>query len=191
MVIVLGGAFLLFMGALVIGSLATPEFPPYPPTAPQPIAVGDSLIGPLTYTVDASAPDSWRRFDFSRSSIVSDSSWDIALRRTHVAAAEGVGILDMGAVAFDSVTEAPGSGYVVVSTTADTSHPAIGKWYDYSYLSHLLQSKRHTYAVRTTDGHYAKLEILSYYCADVGTACVTFRYVYQGDGTRRLAPTPT
>ena len=43
------------------------------------------------------------------------------------------------------------------------------------------------YAVRTADGHYAKLEIMSYYCAVVGTACVTFRYAYQGDGSRTLA----
>jgi hypothetical protein len=122
---------------------------------------------------------------------VSEGGWDIAWRRTHVAAADGVGLIDLGAAPFDSVTAAPETGYVVAAVSADTSHPAIGKWYDYSYLSHLLQSKRHTYAVRTTDGRYAKFEILSYYCAEVGTACVTFRYVYQGDGTRRLAPSPT
>ena len=40
--------------------------------------------------------------------------------------------------------------------------------------------------VRTADGHYAKFELLNYYCMGVGTACVTFRYAYQGDGTRRL-----
>jgi hypothetical protein len=42
------------------------------------------------------------------------------------------------------------------------------------------------YAVRTADGRYAKVELVNYYCAGVGAACVTFRYAYQGDGSRRL-----
>jgi hypothetical protein len=181
---VLGVAFVLLMASLVIGSLATPEFPPYPPTAAAPLAVGDSLVGPATYTVDASPPDRWRRFDFSRNSVVDSGGWDLAFRRTHVMAGEGVGILDLGPAPFDSVTNLPDVGYVV--TAADTSHPAVGKWYDYNYLSHLLRSKRHIYAVRTARGHYAKFEILNYYCGVVGTACVTFRYAYQGNGSRRL-----
>jgi hypothetical protein len=187
LVVVLGVAFLLLMGALVIGSLAEPEFPPYPPTPAAPAAVGDSLVGPALYTVDASAPAAWRRFDFSRNSVVDSGRWDIAFRRTHVKAGDGVGIVDLGAVPFDSVALLPESGYVVAAAAGDTSHPAIGKWYDYNYLSHLLQPKGHVYAVRTAGGRYAKLEIMSYYCAVVGTACVTFRYAYQGNGSRRLA----
>jgi len=68
----------------------------------------------------------------------------------------------------------------------DTTNPGVGKWYRYSMLSHLLTSRRHVYAIRTADGHYAKLELLAYYCADAGTACLTFRYAYQGDGSRRV-----
>ena len=187
LVMVLGASFALLMGALVIGSLAEPEFPPYPPTPPAPAAVGDSLVGPALYTVDVSAADAWRRFDFSRNSVVDSGGWDIAFRRTHVRAAEGVGIADLGTVPFDSVARLPDTGYLVLTAAGDTSHPAIGKWYDYNYLSHLLQPKGHVYAIRTAEGRYAKLEILSYYCADVGTACVSFRYAYQGNGSRRLA----
>jgi len=184
---VLGASFVLLIAALLIGSLTTPEFPPYPPTEPQPVAVGDSLVGPATYTIDASSPDRWRRFDFSRNAMVDSGGWDIAFRRTHVMAGEDVGLTDLGAVGFDSVGEVPATGYVVAVARADTNHPAIGKWYDYNYLTHLLVSKRHVYAVRTADGRFGKFEILSYYCAVVGTACVTFRYAYRGDGARRLA----
>src|SRR6266511_4820742 len=68
----------------------------------------------------------------------------------------------------------------------DTTNPAVGKWYDYSMLSHLLTSKRHVYGVRTPAGKYAKLELVAYYCEGAGTACVTFRYAYQGNGTPRV-----
>jgi hypothetical protein len=37
--------------------------------------------------------------------------------------------------------------------------------------------------VRTTDGRYAKLEILGYYCPGGQPGCLTFRYVFQGDGS--------
>jgi heme-binding HmuY-like protein len=188
LVIVLGVAFVLLMASLVIGSLATPEFPPYPPTAAAPLAVGDSLVGPATYTLDASTPDHWRRFAFSRNSVVDSGGWDLAFRRTHVMAGEGVGILDLGPAPFDSLNDVPEAGYVVTAAAGDTSHPAVGKWYDYNYLTHLLRSKRHVYAVRTAGGRYAKIEILNYYCAVVGTACVTFRYAYQGNGSRRVGP---
>jgi hypothetical protein len=64
----------------------------------------------------------------------------------------------------------------------------VGKWYEYNYLTHLLRSKEHVYALRTGSGRYAKLQILTYYCASVGTGCVTFRYAYQGNGERHLTP---
>src|SRR5205085_147496 len=105
LVLAMGGAFVLLVIALLIGSLTRPEFPPYAVTAPHAASVGDSLVGPATY----------------------------------------------------------------------------------SMLSHLLMSKHHVYGVRTAGGRYAKLELLAYYCRDAGTACVTFRYAYQGDGTPRVA----
>ncbi len=190
LVLVMGGAFVLLIAALVIGSLTTPEFPPYTPTVPppHPAVVGDSLVGPATYTLDASSTDRWRRFDFRRGAAVDSGGWDIAFRRFHLITAPGGGILDLGAVPFDSVRELPAGGYLANTSAADTTNSGVGKWYAYSMLSHLLTSKRHVYGVRTAGGSYAKLELLAYYCKDVGTACVTFRYAYQGDGTRRVAP---
>lgn len=194
MLFVLGGAFLLLMASLVIGSLTKPEFPPYSLTVPFPVTVGDSLIGPAVYTLDASATDRWRYFDFSRNAAVDPAGaggtgdgWDIAFRRFHLVTGEGGGIADLGPVPFDSVNELPATGYRGNDVGSDTTNPGVGKWYHYSMLSHLLTSKHRVYAVRTGRSKYAKLEILAYYCSDVGTACITFRYAYQGDGSRRIA----
>jgi len=188
LVLAMGGAFGLLVIALLIGSFTRPEFPPYALTVPHPARTGDSLVGPATYTVDAAATDHWRRFDFGRNATVDSGSWDLAFRRFHVIAAPGGGIVDLGAVPFDSVRELPAAGYVENATAPDTTNPGVGKWYAYSMLSHLLMSRHHVYGVRTAGGRYAKLELLAYYCREVGTACVTFRYAYQADGTRRVAP---
>jgi len=186
LVLALAGAFLLLVASLVIGSFTTPEFPPYAVTVQPPAPVGDSLVGPSTYTLDASAGDGWRRFQFARNAVVDSGSWDIAFRRHHVIAASGAGIADLGAVPFDSVRELPAEGYAPTDFGRDTVNPGVGKWYAYSMLSHLLTSKGHVYAVRSADGRYAKLEILAYDCRDVGAACYTVRYAFQGDGSRRV-----
>ena len=188
LVLVMGGAFALLIASLVIGSLTTSEFPPYTPTVRHPAAVGDSLVGPATYTLDASSTDQWRRFDFRRNAVVDSGEWDIAVRRFHLITAPGGGIVDLGSVPFDSVQELPAGGYLPNTDASDTTNPGVGKWYGYSMLSHLLTSKHHIYGLRTAGETYAKLELLAYYCKEVGTACLTFRYAYQGDGTRRVAP---
>jgi len=183
----MGGVFLLLVTSLLIGSLTKPEYPPFALSAASPVAVGDSLVGPATYTLDASATDRWRRFDFGRNAVVEAGPWDVAFRRFHLIAAPGGGIVDLGQVPFDSVVELPVASYAANASAPDTTNPAVGKWYEYSMLSHLLTSKHHVYGVRTPPGKYAKLELLAYYCRDAGTACITFRYAYQGNGTRRVA----
>ncbi|HLQ58234.1 MAG TPA: HmuY family protein [Gemmatimonadales bacterium] len=147
-------AFLLLVASLLIGSFSKPEFPPYE-IGPH----GDS-----TYTLDASRGDEWRWWG------------DIAFRRNHVITALGAGVIDLGLVSFDSVAELPREGYVATSFSGDTANAGFGKWYDYSMWSHLLTSKHHVYAIRTAAGEFAKLEILAYYCRDVGSACYTLRY---------------
>ena len=187
LVLVMAGAFVLLVAALLIGSFVKPELPPYTLTVPSPIAVGDTLAGPATYTLDASSTERWRTFAFDRAAVVDSGAWDVAFRRFHLITGPGGGIVDLGPVSFDSVAELPDIGYVANAVEAgDTTNPAVGKWYEYSMFSHLLTSKRHVYAVRTPSGRYAKIEMLAYYCKDGGTACLTFRYAYQGNGTRRV-----
>jgi len=186
MVLVLAGAFVLLIAALVIGSFTKPDLPAYSLTVPAPTPVGDTLVGPAIYTLDASSTEQWRHFAFGRNAVVDSGPWDIAFRRFHVIVAPGGGIADLGAVGFDSVTTLPADGYRPNDTAQDTTNPGVGKWYDYSMLSHLLTSKHHVYAVQTARGKYAKLELVAYYCKESGQACITFRYAYQGDGTRRV-----
>jgi hypothetical protein len=161
-------AFLLLVASLLIGSLSKPEFPPYQlSSAPTTDGI---------YTLDASQGDRWQRFHFARNAVVDSGPWDIAFRRNHMITAPGVGARDFGPVSFDSVGELPTQGYTETILEGDTTNASIGKWYEYSMWSHLLTSKRHVYAVRTADGRFAKLEILAYYCRQVGAACYTIRY---------------
>lgn len=187
LVLVLAAAFVLLVAALLIGSFTRPELPDVALTVPAPLAVGDTLVGPVSYTLDASSTDRWRVFDFARNSVVDSGDWDIAFRRFHLITAPGGGIQDLGPVAFDSVREVPGEGYLAnTAVGGDTTNPGVGKWYEYSMLTHLLMSKHHVYAVRTARGRYAKIEMVAYYCRDAGTACITFRYAYQGSGSRAV-----
>ncbi len=147
-------AFLLLVASLLIGAFTKPEFPAYE-------------IGPhadSTFTLDASRGDQWRWWG------------DIGFRRNHVITALGAGAIDLGLVSFDWPTDVPQEGYVATTFGADTTNPAIGKWYTYSMWSHLLTSNRHWYAVRSADGQVAVFQVLAYYCREVGAACYTIRY---------------
>src|SRR5260370_311757 len=138
-------------------ALTRPALPPYPPTAPHPVAVGDSLLGPSIYTLDAHDTERWRRFDFGRNAAVDSGSWDIAFRRFHVITAPGGGVVDLGPVPFDAVRELPDTGYRANASGPDTTNPGVGKWYADSMLSHRLTSQHHVYGVRTAAGRSAKL----------------------------------
>ena len=166
LVLVLTGAFLLLVTSLLIGSFAEPEFPPYP-LGPS----GDTL-----YTLDASNGERWQHFHFARQAVVDSGPWDVAFRRNHMITAPEAGALDLGPVSFDSVMDVPSEGYAPTRFGSDSTNPAIGKWYSYSMFSHLLTTKNHVYAIRTADGRFGKLQLLAYYCRDVGAACYTMRY---------------
>jgi hypothetical protein len=181
---------------LVAASLERPELATYAPTPPEPIEVEEALVGPITYTVDASDPQAWRFFDFSKGSIVERPGalgWDLAIRRFNliVNGGEGFagagGVADLGPVPFDSVRAAPGDGYEPTLARRDSVNAALARWYTYGFASHLLRPKPRVYAIRTADGRFAKLEILSYYCPGALPGCLTFRYVYQGAGGTDLS----
>jgi hypothetical protein len=189
------GVFVLLMATIVVGALRRPEVAELAVTPPAPIAVGDSLIGPATVTVDATSDAAWTFFDFSRNAVVPDPGprdWDLAFRRFHIIANGGPGfagrggIADLGEVPLDAVPEAPADGYH--ATTRDSANPGLGKWYRYGYTSHVLEPHRRTWAVRTADGKYALFEIVSYYCPGARSGCFTLRYAYRGDGGRSFGP---
>ena len=84
-------------------------------TPPSPAEVGDRLVGPVLYTLEARAAEQWTFFDFSRGSVVDvphqfGVEWDLAFQRHKILANGGAtnpkgrgAILNLGAVAFDEV----------------------------------------------------------------------------------------
>jgi heme-binding HmuY-like protein len=172
---------------LVALTLRQPDVVTYAPTAPAPHEPARALLGPSVYTVDATAADGWRAFSFSRGATV-EGAGDLAFRRYAIVAGPGAAIADLGEVAFEAVRAAPADGYQANEGRAEPRNPAIAGWYRYGFFSHVLTPRPHVWVVRTGEGRYAKLEILSYYCPGPQPGCLTFRYVYQGDGSPRLAP---
>ena len=180
------GAVVGIAFVLVALTLRAPEVPTY---APTPVVAGEparGLVGPVLYTVDASAPESWRYFSFRLGSVVDGAGardWDLAFKRYSIVAGEGVGIVDLGEARLADVRVVPATGYVANEGRAEPRNPAIASWYRYGFFSHVLSPKPHVWAVRTADGRYAKLEMISYYCPGARPGCPTFRYVYQADGS--------
>jgi hypothetical protein len=192
MVIVAVAPVVIVAVAFVALTLRQPNVETFAPTTPAPRDAGAGLVGPVVYTVDATDPEQWRHFSFRVGAVVDERSgteWDLAFRRYQVIANGGPsyqgtgGIVDLGEVGFDGVRTLPATGYQVTETRPDPHNPAIAGWYTYGFFSHVLSPKPRVWGVRTADGRYAKIEIVSYYCPGARPGCVTFRYVYQGDGS--------
>jgi len=183
---------------LVALTLRQPNVLTYAPTPPASRDSGRALVGPVLYTVDATNPEHWRYFSFHLGSVIENGGqkdWDLAFRRFQVIANGGAGfagsggILDLGEAAFADVGIVPETGYRANDRGPDPRNPAMASWYRYGFFSHVLTPKPHVWAVRTADGRYAKMEIVSYYCPGSRPGCLTFRYVYQGDGSRNVGGT--
>ena len=171
----------------------------YTPTTSRPQDVGARLTGPAVFTVDARSKELWMYFDFSRASVVGvqnpkTDAWDIAFQR-HTMRTNGGATNPSGQAAvlalphkdLAAVTRVPAEAEFVADVqTKKRLHPynpALQKWYNYSYTTNVLIPKSEVYIVRTQDGKYAKMRILSYYCKGDEAGCMTFEYVYQGDGS--------
>jgi len=190
------GALALAAALLVLSSLQRPEIATFVPSTPDPREVGEQRTGSLTYTIDASDPELWQFFDFSRGAEVERPGpldWDVAFRRFNVIVNGGPGFAgqggaqDLGEASLASVAQLPADGYLQNAEGRDSVNAALRKWYEYGFSSHLLTPKPNAYAIRTADGRYAKLEILSYYCPGALPGCFTFRYVYDGSGSRDVS----
>lgn len=181
--------------ALVALSLRREAPDAYSMTPTRPVEVGDSLVGPRRVTIDATDERRWVFFDFSRGAAIDRPGpleWDIAFRRFDVTVNGGAGFAgegaaaDLGETSFDEVPVIPDTGWVTSDAARDSTNRAIDRWYDYGFTSHLLTPRPRVYALRTADGRYAKLRFVSYYCPGAQPGCMTFEYVYQGDGSRSV-----
>lgn len=199
----------LWIALLLIGcgagtaSQDDPTAATYQPTPPQLQEVGARLVGPIIYTVDARSRDVWMYFDFARSAVVAvqnpkADSWDLTFQRYAIKtnggdtnpAGQGA-LLSLGERDFATVTRVPDKAQFVSDVhpknRPSSYNPVLQKWFTYSYLANVLAPKPIVYIVRTHDGKYAKMRLLSYYCASKSSGCLTFEYVYQGDGSLNLA----
>ena len=205
----LAAAFCLLLAA-GCERLTTEGFDPssatYSPTAPRPVESVEHLTEPTVYTVDARSDNVWVYFDFSRAAVVpvldpKTDGWDLAFKRYVVRSNGGRSnpggqgaVLKLSGRDLAAVSRVPED----LEFQADAHpknrlhpfNPALEKWYNYSYLANVLAPKPEIYVVRTQDGKYAKIRMLSYYCTGNVAGCMTFEYVYQGDGSRRLADGP-
>lgn len=189
----MGALFVALIVGLVATSLVRPDVTTFVPTPPRPADVGERSVGPILYTVDARSADDWVYFDFSRGSVVEVSDrtsldWDIAFKRhrmiTNGGATNESGRSRVLTLARSQVPlDLPKEGWVADERPGDEPrNRALEDWYEYSWLSHILEPADRDYAIRTADGKIAIVRFLSYYCPGARSGCITFSYWYRGGG---------
>ncbi len=164
--------------------------------------VPSNLLPTQVTTVNASSEKEYVYFDFSRGKPVrvldpSSLEWDLAFRRGKVISNGGAssklgqaGLIDLGVVDFDMVTEVPMDNYSQdVAAKTETENPIMVKWYNYNYFTHKLTAKKNSYAVRTANGKFAKFQFLNFYCDNKEAGCIKMRYVYQDSGSSSFLKT--
>ena len=193
------GGFLAAIVYLIAVSMTPRDVPTFVPTARSAVARAaldaetEGMLARLdTITIDASDAEQWRYFRFSDGALLQPPdtlAWDLAVRRYHVRVAGPAA--DLGP-ADDDAAVAPTVRFQGEDGRDDSGHPTLRRWYRYGMLTHLLESKRHAYLVRTRDGGLARLEVLSYYCPGPRPGCMTFRYAYplHGAGDSRTSRRP-
>ena len=169
---------------------------------PKPKLKLTNLLATQVTTVNASSEKEYVYFDFSSGKPVrildtSSLEWDMAFRRGKVISNGGAssrlgqaGLIDLGVVEFDEVTEVPMDNYAQdIAAKTETENPVLLKWYNYNYFTHKLTAKKNSYAVRTANGKFAKFQFLSFYCDNKEAGCIKIRYVYQDSGSNRFLRT--
>jgi hypothetical protein len=190
---------LMFCIALLTFSCKN-ENDPKPASTPQAITVKNLAANP-----EDGGTGHYTFFSLKNNAIVSvaDSAttkWDIAFNATTIITNSGtsgpgtVGIQIYTGL-FENLTEAPETGYAQDAPLAHAISTGSGNgWYNYNSTTHVISAiPGRIIVVKTNDNTYAKIEIFNYYqnapVAPVNTDIAryyTFRYIYQGDGTRKF-----
>lgn len=179
------GVFLLVIAYLVAASFAPKSVQVFQLADRPARAAPPEEIVRDTLTVDARDETRWRYVSLATGGSVGPADrWDLAIRRFTIVPSDAA--IDLGAVQFEEVRDAPRGPWTPTAFAPDTANAALRRWYRYGFFSHLLTPAGNVYAIRTADRRYAKIEILSYYCPGPIAGCLTFRYAYQPDGTVRL-----
>jgi len=164
---------------------------------PAPVDFTGKLGGVIELVINATDMNDWIHFSFAKgtsfkSMAIMENSidWDIAFRRAKIVTNGGdtsrsgdVEVAVLPTKDFGSVLSAPAEGYIADARLDNgmeiKSRHELEKWYQYDFWTHHLKSKELIYILKTADGHYAKFQILSYYCGKVA-GCYTIRYQYRG-----------
>jgi hypothetical protein len=131
--------------------------------------------------------------------VTSSEKWDIKFKGTTISVSGTAQLLQLSnGQLFETYTTAPGSGFVPDDIKGS------GSWYNYTATTEpqhaIIPVPGKIIVLKTTDGKYAKIEILSYYKGNPSTSSesfkelttrpaaktYTFRYVYQADGSTNL-----
>jgi hypothetical protein len=130
------------------------------------------------------------------------NKWDVAFSRTTIYTNSGSsgsgngGAIILKNTNWEDVKTAPEGGYNVDSETSPAIPAGSGNgWYLYNPETHLISAAAGVvFVIKTGDGKYAKLQIMSYYKGapqnpDAMTdqsGFYSFKYFYQPDGSRDL-----
>ena len=130
------------------------------------------------------------------------TAWDLGFKGTAIivnggTSGPGEGAAQVMTGSFEEMIEAPADGYVTDSEDGNAIPTGSGNgWYNYNQPLNLVTPiPGRVLVVKTADGRYAKIRILSYYQGapdtpdpDQDTArYYTFEYVFQPDGSHTLA----
>ncbi len=146
--------------------------------------------------------DRYTLFSFSKGAIVpveklESDQWDLGFKGTSIIVnggkeRKGKGGASLTTAVFDAVDRLPeGLTWATDEPDGKTAIPAGSGngWYEYVFTTHEIKPlPNRVLFVRTADGKFAKVEILSYYRdvegeTDSPGRYYTFRYVYQPDGS--------
>jgi hypothetical protein len=128
------------------------------------------------------------------------TKWDLGFRGTTIiinggTSGPGVGAAQVVSGIFDEVKEAPASGYGQDNGTTYAITTGSDKgWYHYDAATNIITPiAGKILIIKTADGKYAKMEILSYYQGAPAVPDATsksrhykFRFIYQSDGSTKL-----
>ncbi|MCU0392745.1 MAG: HmuY family protein [Thermoflexibacter sp.] len=184
--------------------------------APEPLlaqTVSNLLADPVTIDPNtgraSGGTNRFTFFSFKENKIISNADsatnkWDIGFRGTTIiinggAIRTGQGGAYIHTGIFEDLKEIPTSATFAqdnaLTNLAIPTTSGMG-WYNYNPMTMLISPiPGRVLVIRTGDGKFAKVEILSYYKDAPPPATITlatparhytFRYVYQGDGSKRL-----
>jgi hypothetical protein len=123
-------------------------------------------------------------------------NWDFGISFSTLAFNSGfsgpgnAGVIFLESTIFSSLTTAPETGYLIDNSATDRA--VKNNWYIYNSTTRTFTPKAgHTFAIRTANGKFAKMEILKTDYIDLVAGLptkvqYTFRYTYQANGTRNF-----